>query len=163
VPLLDRYREHDIDLVMGTLRADAADLEDALGRALRLGAGSVAILTEGDERFYSERLFCPACGIGFPPLDPQSFSFNSRQGAAASNGGRGAGGAGGGAGRRTEPAPESVREATRTLERGALLPFERPELAAEKRRLLRFLTGERVPLDRPVGRLGARQRRLILE
>src|SRR5439155_1588862 len=81
VPLLDRYREHDIDLVVATLAADAAAFEESLDRALRLGGGTVVALADGTERLYSERLFCPACDTGFPPLDPRLFSFNSRQGA----------------------------------------------------------------------------------
>src|SRR5207249_3150468 len=69
VPLLDRYREHDIDLVVATLAADAAAFEESLDRALRLGGGTVVALADGTERLYSERLFCPACDTGFPPLD----------------------------------------------------------------------------------------------
>src|SRR5204862_450442 len=42
-------------------------------------------------------------------------------------------------------------------------PLERPELRAEKRRLLRMLAAAGVPLDRPVVRLAARHRRAILE
>src|SRR5262245_31356656 len=81
--LLDRYREHDIDLVVAAeLDVGAAGLEDALGRALRLSNGTVVIQAAGrEERLYSEHLFCPTCSIGFPPLDPRLFSFNSRQGA----------------------------------------------------------------------------------
>jgi excinuclease ABC subunit A len=59
--------------------------------------------------------------------------------------------------------PEAVVDPTRTLDAGALVPLERPELRAEKRRLLRALTAAGVPLDRPVARLGARHRRLVLD
>src|SRR5207249_8740872 len=55
VPLLDRYREHDIDLVVATLAADAAAFEESLDRALRLGGGTVVALADGTERLYSER------------------------------------------------------------------------------------------------------------
>jgi len=154
VPLLDRYREHDIDLVVATLAPDAAALEAVLERALRLGSGSVVALAGGTERLYSERLFCPACGIGFPPLDPRLFSFNSRQGACPTCSGSGV---------RVELDPDAVVDPTRSLEAGALLPLEHPELKADKRRLLRALGAAGVPLDRPFGRLGARQRRLALD
>src|SRR5262249_58682575 len=40
VPLLDRYREHDIDLVVATLPADLEGLEEALDRTLRLSRGA---------------------------------------------------------------------------------------------------------------------------
>ncbi|TMB03306.1 MAG: excinuclease ABC subunit A, partial [Deltaproteobacteria bacterium] len=154
VPLLDRYREHDIDLVVATLAANAAAFEESLERALRLGGGAVVALANGTERLYSERLFCPACDTGFPPLDPRLFSFNSRQGACP---------ACDGAGVREEVDPTAVLDQRRSLEGGALLPLERPELRAEKRRLLRTLAAAGVPLDRPVAKLGARQRRAILD
>ncbi|HJQ73498.1 MAG TPA: hypothetical protein VJ814_01335, partial [Gaiellaceae bacterium] len=154
VPLLDRYREHDVDLVVATLPADLDGLDQALERTLRLGRGAVIALADGAERLYSERLFCPACGIGFEALDPRLFSFNSRQGACRTCNGSGI---------EVAVDPDAVVDASRSLESGALLPLERPELRTEKRRLLRALAAAGVPLDRPVARLGARHRRLVLE
>ncbi|HLK12099.1 MAG TPA: excinuclease ABC subunit UvrA [Candidatus Binatia bacterium] len=154
VPLLDRYREHDVDLVVGSAAAGSSELEDLLARALRLGGGAVAVLADGVERLYSERLFCAGCGTGFPPLDPKLFSFNSRQGACPACAGSGV---------RVEPDPAAIVDPERTLEGGALRPWERPERRQEKRRLLRALAAAGVPVDRPFGRLGARQRRLALE
>ncbi len=154
VPLLDRYREHDIDLVVAALPADLAGLDDAVERALRLGRGALIALAEGGERLYSERLFCPSCGLGFEALDPRLFSFNSRQGACP---------ACDGAGVTLDVDPEAILDPARSLEGGALLPLELPELRAERRRLLRALAATGVPLDRPVARLATRQRRLVLE
>jgi excinuclease ABC subunit A len=154
VPILDRYREHDIDLVIAGLPADLAGLDDAVERALRLGRGAVIALAESGERIYSERLFCPACGLGFEALDPRLFSFNSRQGACPTCDGSGV---------RLELDPEAAIDPARTLAGGALVPLERPELKREKRRLLRALSAAGVPLDRAVSRLGARQRRVLLE
>jgi excinuclease ABC subunit A len=152
VGLLDRYREHDIDLVVSSdIPARGKDLEDHLTRALRLGNGSVVVQGDGAERLYSERLFCPACGIGFPPLDPRLFSFNSRQGACSDCAG---------AGVQIQPDPDSVLAPGHSLADGALLPFEDAERRADKRRLLQSLRAAGIPLDRPVERLTARQRRL---
>jgi excinuclease ABC subunit A len=154
VPLLDRYREHDIELVVGQAAAGAAELEELLARALRLGGGTVAVLADGAERLYSERLFCAGCGTGFPPLDPKLFSFNSRQGACPACAGSGV---------RLEPDLDAVLDAERSLEGGALRPFERPERRQEKRQLLRTLAAAGVPLDRPFARLSARHRHRVLE
>jgi excinuclease ABC subunit A len=154
VPLLDRYREHDIDLVVGALASDAPGLDEALERALRLGGGAVIALGEGGERLYSERLFCAACGLGFEALDPRLFSFNSRQGACPTCDGGGVA---------TVLDRDAVLDPTRSLEAGALLPLERPELRREKGRLLRALAAAGIPLDRRVHQLGARQRRLLLD
>src|SRR5262249_41844471 len=72
-------RERDIVLVVAwAIPAGGWEREDPLPRALGLGNGSVVVQGDGAERLSSERLFCPACGIGFPPLDPRLFSFNSR-------------------------------------------------------------------------------------
>src|SRR5207249_3405001 len=59
--------------------------------------------------------------------------------------------------------PEAILDPARSLEAGALVPFDVAELRPAKRRLLRALAAAGVPLDRPVARLGARHRRLVLE
>src|SRR5262249_46338461 len=153
--LLDRYREHDIDLVVASdVSAASAALEDELTRALRLGNGSVVVQSPAGERLYSERLFCPACSVGFPPLDPRLFSFNSRQGACPDCAGTGV---------RVEPDGASLLLPDRTLADGARGAFEDPGRRAEKRHLLQALRAAKLPLDRPVEQLTARQRRTALE
>ncbi|TMA73869.1 MAG: excinuclease ABC subunit A, partial [Deltaproteobacteria bacterium] len=154
VRLLDRYREHDIDLVVATVDAGARTLDESLERALRYGRGAVVVQADGAERLFSERLFCPGCGLGFEALDPRLFSFNSRQGACPACKGGGVA---------TVLDPEAMVDPARPLAGGALLPFERPELRREKRRLLRALAQQDVSLDRAFGKLGARQRRLVLD
>ncbi len=63
-------------------------LTDSIEQALRVGEGSVLIAIQagsdgapGDEWLMSESNTCPSCGISFPELTPQMFSFNSPQGA----------------------------------------------------------------------------------
>ena len=56
-------------------------LTESVESALRYGDGVLIAGFEGeDDRLYSESLSCSACGISFPALTPQSFSFNSPQG-----------------------------------------------------------------------------------
>ncbi|WP_411024246.1 hypothetical protein, partial [Salmonella sp. s58758] len=45
----------------------------------RLGGGELLLAVDGEEgdRALSEKRACPDCGIGFPALQPTSFSFNS--------------------------------------------------------------------------------------
>ena len=85
LPQLDRYREHDIDVVVGTANVRTRQrraVQDLLERALRLGQGACIALSPGHaEHLYSLKFFCPACNLGFDDLDPRLFSFNSRQGA----------------------------------------------------------------------------------
>jgi excinuclease ABC subunit A len=103
VPSLARYREHDIDIVIGTMPVgnDGAKLNEVVATALRLGGGALIVLPEAPvaprgsrkpkakksanvEVIFSERLYCGRCGIGYEDLDPRLFSFNSRQGACQS-------------------------------------------------------------------------------
>ena len=82
-PRLDRYREHDIDLPLGSVAA-RADREPALRatieRALGHGAGRVRIADRRGETLYSTMRACPGCGRSFDELDPRLFSYNSRHG-----------------------------------------------------------------------------------
>ena len=82
-PRLDRYREHDIDLPLGSISA-RADREPALRtmieHALGHGAGRVRIADRRGETLYSTERACPGCGSSFDELDPRLFSYNSRHG-----------------------------------------------------------------------------------
>ena len=82
-PRLDRYREHDIDLPLGTVTARAdrePALRDMIERALGHGAGRVRISDRRSETLYSTMRACPGCGRSFDDLDPRLFSYNSRHG-----------------------------------------------------------------------------------
>jgi len=82
-PRLDRYREHDIDLPLGSVTA-RPDREPALRamieRALDHGAGRVRVADHRGETLYSTVRACPGCGRSFDEPDPRLFSWNSRHG-----------------------------------------------------------------------------------
>jgi len=77
---LDRYKEHDIELVFGELPARDAGMLELLSRALRGGDGVVLIGIGTHVEWLSDRRACASCGRGFPELDPRLFSFNTEQG-----------------------------------------------------------------------------------
>ncbi|MBK1708349.1 excinuclease ABC subunit UvrA [Marichromatium gracile] len=88
-PVLDRFREHDIELPLGALRVDPAhevELRAALDQALELGKGVVRVArldAAGDwgaEQVHSTARACPDCGRAFAEPDPRLFSYNSRHG-----------------------------------------------------------------------------------
>ncbi|MFO7982065.1 MAG: excinuclease ABC subunit UvrA [Desulfuromonadales bacterium] len=84
-PRLDRYREHDIDLPVASLRVRPEDedaLRSGLRQALAFGKGAVKVVVEGEEgeRIFSSERACPGCGRSFVELDPRLFSFNSKHG-----------------------------------------------------------------------------------
>ncbi|HEY4243012.1 MAG TPA: excinuclease ABC subunit UvrA [Kofleriaceae bacterium] len=82
VDALDKQKRHAIELVVDRVSVNPADkgrLTDSVETALREGKGKLMVEVAGEKvpRVYSESNACPTCGIGFPELSPQSFSFNS--------------------------------------------------------------------------------------
>jgi excinuclease ABC subunit A len=80
-PRLDRFREHDIDLPVGSVRVNPrteSELRALIHRGLDLGKGVIRI-DPGDTLFSVKRA-CPRCGRGFAELDPRLFSYNSKHG-----------------------------------------------------------------------------------
>ncbi len=92
---LDRYRNHDVEVVVDRLKiASAASLkEDAsedyvrllgsIRTAMKEGGGAMMVCDAdtGDVHHYSRRLMCPTSGISYRDPAPHDFSFNSPQGA----------------------------------------------------------------------------------
>ncbi len=82
---LAKTKKHTIELIVDRLvSANQADedyktrLMDSLETALKAGDGVVIIdIAEGEELLFSEHHACAHCGISFPELTPQLFSFNS--------------------------------------------------------------------------------------
>jgi excinuclease ABC subunit A len=86
---LERFKEHDIDIVIGKAKAGGREVEAMIDHGLRLGNGVIHLISERGEQIFNQRLFCLQCGIGYEPLDPRLFSFNSRQGACSQCSGMG--------------------------------------------------------------------------
>lgn len=82
---VDRYKIHDIELVVDRLRADrnATRLREAVQTAFRQGKGILMILDneEGSIRYFSRTLMDPDSGLSYPEPEPNTFSFNSPYGA----------------------------------------------------------------------------------
>ncbi len=83
---LDRYKNHDIEVVVDRLRVARKDddrLRQSVAVAMKQGSGLILILNvdTGEVRHYSKRLMCPTSGIAYRDPAPHDFSFNSPQGA----------------------------------------------------------------------------------
>ena len=78
---LDRYKEHDVEVVVADLKTDPKP-GAALETALRLGKGSCFLITpQGDVlSWFSTTRTDSKTGESFPELDPKHFSFNSPRG-----------------------------------------------------------------------------------
>ncbi len=81
---LDKRRKHSIELVVDRLVVGAktqSRLAESLEMALTKGDGLAIVDVVGDgEQFLSQKAACVDCGISFPKLEPQMFSYNSPQG-----------------------------------------------------------------------------------
>jgi len=83
---VDRYKVHDIEVVVDRLRIDGNDsrrLGASLQTAMKQGKGVVMILRESDQKVFhfSRHLMCPTTGIAYSDPEPNTFSFNSPYGA----------------------------------------------------------------------------------
>ena len=83
---LDRYKNHDIEVVVDRLRVAEKDgdrLRQSVSTAMQQGGGLIMVfdMETGEVRHYSRRLMCPTSGIAYRDPAPHDFSFNSPQGA----------------------------------------------------------------------------------
>ncbi len=83
---VDRYKIHDIELVVDRLevtKEDAARLSQSIQKALQMGKGLLFILDadDGSLRQYSKQLMDPETGLSYEEPSPNTFSFNSPYGA----------------------------------------------------------------------------------
>ncbi len=160
IEALDKRRKHTVEAVIDRLviRDDVAErLTESVEQALQLGDGMLIASTDEGDRIYSEHLSCGHCGISFPALTPQSFSFNSPQGMCHECNGLG-----------TQVAfdPDLViPDKSLTLREGALRPVgrideERRSMGAVYHRQVFAHLG--IPLDKPWKRLSKTQQKKIL-
>src|SRR4051812_4742696 len=82
---LDRYKKHDIELVVDRIEINPANRErlgDSIETALKEGRGLVMVdVPKEGVRLFSEHHSCPDCGVSLPEIEPRLFSFNSPYGA----------------------------------------------------------------------------------
>ena len=97
---VDRYKIHDIEIVVDRLVVTAKDrkrLLDSMQKAMQQGGGVIMLIAlpnpskegisttllgelEGAVRHYSRKLMCPSTGISYDEPAPHHFSFNSPHG-----------------------------------------------------------------------------------
>lgn len=90
---LDENTEHQVEVVIDRLVMGPdvrPRLAEAVETALDESGSLVTAVVEGEpERLYSNRFACPQCGITYPELTPQLFSFNHPSGYCPTCGGLG--------------------------------------------------------------------------
>ena len=83
---VDRYKNHDIEVVIDKLvvrEKDSERLRKSVAKSMEQGNGLMMILdaTDDSARFYSKQLMCPTTGMSYREPAPHNFSFNSMSGA----------------------------------------------------------------------------------
>jgi excinuclease ABC subunit A len=84
---VDRYKIHDIEVVIDRLRVgdDRGErLAESVKTAMRTGDGLMMVVAidvpDSPQAIFSKRLMCPDSGISYEEPSPNSFSFNSPYG-----------------------------------------------------------------------------------
>ncbi|WP_299385955.1 excinuclease ABC subunit UvrA [uncultured Lacinutrix sp.] len=85
---LDRYKMHDIEIVIDRLKiddsiADDKRLDESINTAMYHGEDVLMVIDHDTQeaRYFSRNLMCPSSGISYPNPEPNNFSFNSPKGA----------------------------------------------------------------------------------
>jgi excinuclease ABC subunit A len=116
---VDRYKIHDIEIVMDRIIADAKDrtrIGQSINKSLKEGKGVMMVMEEnGKVHHFSKFLMDPKTGLSYDEPAPNSFSFNSPYGACPTCNGLG---------QIEEITEESViPDKSLSISRGAILPL----------------------------------------
>ncbi|MCP3985230.1 MAG: excinuclease ABC subunit UvrA [bacterium] len=166
LPTLDKKRKHTIDVVVDRLsvpaektRSFGSRVTDSVETALKKGNGALLCsIAGGEDRLYSEHLFCHECEMGFPELSPQSFSFNSPLGMCPDCNGLGT---------KPEMDPDLVvPDPAKTVREGAIEPWakvvERGSDSWTGSILANLAKTYEIDFDRPWKKLPKRHRQILL-
>ncbi|GHU85781.1 UvrABC system protein A [Bacteroidia bacterium] len=83
--MLDRYKIHDIELVIDNIVIDEKNMQrltNSVRTTIKQGKGSITVFDHSTSlyKFYSKNLVDPISGISFEEPEPNTFSFNSPYG-----------------------------------------------------------------------------------
>ena len=86
---LDRYKTHDIEIVIDRINVDENSdqrLKQSIETAMVQGKGMLMVQKHESKeaRYFSRQLMCPTSGIAYDHPEPNNFSFNSPKGACQS-------------------------------------------------------------------------------
>jgi len=137
---LDRYKIHEIEIVVDRLKIDEnaeaqKRLDESIKTAMYHGDDVLMVLEQesGDIRYFSRNLMCPTTGISYPNPEPNNFSFNSPKGACPTCNGIGT--------LHKVNVDKLIPDRTKSIKAGALVPhgpqkknwvFSQMELIAER-------------------------------
>lgn len=144
---LDRYKIHDIELVVDRAKIDAKDrrrILDSVNVTMKQGGKSMMIVDHetGESRHFSRTLMCPTTGISYPDPEPNLFSFNSPYGACPSCSGLG---------EVVEmDIDKIIPDPKRSIKNGGFVPLGEYKRSWIFEKIERFLTAEGLSLSTPI-------------
>ncbi len=156
---VDRYKIHDIELVIDRLEANqesAVRLSSSLQKALALGKGLVFIQDYENDKIYpySKHLMEATTGLSYEDPSPNSFSFNSPYGACSECKGLG------------EVSSIDLQliipDDTISVAKGAVVPIGIKRDAGSWKQVEKFAKKHQISLDKPWNTLTEKQHHLIL-
>jgi excinuclease ABC subunit A len=160
-PELGKKEKHDVEIVVDRLvvkEGIAPRLTDSIETALRHGEGLLIVEIPGEgDRLFSEAHACPHCGLSFPDLEPQLFSFNTPVGMCVECNGLGT--------RKVVDPDRVIPNPDLTIEGGAVAPWA-ASMERESGWSYRFvdqaLQSLEIPRDVPWKDLSEEHRQLVL-
>ncbi|EJY6918243.1 excinuclease ABC subunit UvrA [Staphylococcus pseudintermedius] len=158
VPELDKNKNHTIEIVVDRLVVKPGietRLTDSIETVLELADGRLVVdIIDGDKLEFSEKHACPICGFSIGELEPRMFSFNSPFGACPTCDGLGQ--------KLTVDLDLVVPDKDKTLNEGAILPWEPTSSDFYPSMLKRVCEVYKINMDKPFKKLTERQRNIIL-
>ncbi|EII6312883.1 excinuclease ABC subunit UvrA [Staphylococcus pseudintermedius] len=158
VPELDKNKNHTIEIVVDRLVVKPGietRLADSIETVLELADGRLVVdIIDGDKLEFSEKHACPICGFSIGELEPRIFSFNSPFGACPTCDGLGQ--------KLTVDLDLVVPDKDKTLNEGAILPWEPTSSDFYPSMLKRVCEVYKINMDKPFKKLTERQRNIIL-
>jgi excinuclease ABC subunit A len=159
LPAIDKKKKHDLELVIDRITITSSErrrIGEAVELALREGSGEAIVEPENGKRLtFSESRQC--CGVSYPVLSPQSFSFNSPLGMCPHCHGLGS---------RLEIDPKLiVPDSSLSIRQGAIKPWATSAAKGEGwtfRIIDAMSKATGVDLDVPWKRLSEKQRHAVL-
>ncbi|MCE0454412.1 excinuclease ABC subunit UvrA [Staphylococcus haemolyticus] len=158
VPEVDKNKNHTIEVVVDRLVVkDGIEtrLADSIETGLELADGNITVdVIDGEDLKFSENHACPICGFSIGELEPRMFSFNSPFGACPTCDGLGQ--------RLTVDLDLVVPDPNKTLNEGAIEPWEPTSSDFYPTLLKRVCEVYKINMDKPYKKLTDRQKNILM-
>ncbi|WP_129020795.1 excinuclease ABC subunit UvrA [Edaphocola flava] len=156
---VDRYKIHDIELVVDRLKVDAESrsrLSQSLQKALHLGKGLLFVQQHETNKIlqYSKHLMDIESGISYEDPSPNTFSFNSPYGACPSCKGLGT--------VHTIDRSTITPDPEKSIAGGGIAPMKEAREAQSYQIAAKFAKKNKIDVNKPVGQLTERELNLML-